>query len=318
VFLRECHDRDQIVLKPASAVGVPIDRPALEAFHADLQAKLATLLEKMQATTAEGCLKPKAGYAKKPKGDPPVPPQSIFGAKKKGVIDGPDAKLDYLVSHTVLVERQEEVEVFCCETCKAEGVTKKHRCPAPPHSVLRRRRTKRDEPDLFEPAPDPRPTPRVVVRACSRPRWYWRVPFNPDARAQLLAYIESTGRDLPRDRKTGKTSTSKKSVTALLKTSGDQLYQLILDWKAVQKVDSTYALATLNRIDADNRLHSTFTFAPSTLRDSSKNPNLQNVVSRGEDADLASGFRRCVQARDGVPTGIEPQQLAHWDRKYSS
>ena len=149
-------------------------------------------------------------------------------------------------------------------------------------------------------------------------RWFWQVPFNPDARNQILAYIKQTTGETPIDRKTGKEKADKKTLMRVLKTSGDQVFQLILDWKAVQKVDGTYALATLKRLDANGRLHSTFTFAPSTLRDSSKDPNLQNVCAdRDGPAALASGFRRCVVARDGIPADSDPATLAAWEREYA-
>ena len=67
-FLSECHDRDRIVLKPASAIGLPVDRPALEAFHVDLQAKLARVLAKLNESTAEGVLAPEAGVHEETEG----------------------------------------------------------------------------------------------------------------------------------------------------------------------------------------------------------------------------------------------------------
>ena len=100
--------------------------------------------------------------------------------------------------------------------------------------------------------------------------------------------------------------------------SEDPFYQLLLDWKAVQKVDSTYAVGTQRRLDSDDRVHPVYLPKPSTLRDSAIDPNLTNVVAdKTGPESLAAGFRRCIVSRDGVPPGVSEQELADWSTKWA-
>ena len=346
VFLRDWHERDQYVLRPATVQGTPVNRLALEAFHQELQAKLAGVLVKIKEVGAQGVLKPKLGYAKRPKGKvcpgckdspvagtvwikqfiddgmgtetvcescngagelPPLPPKSILGAPKKG---GAEAKTLYMQEGVRLVEKDIEVEVRCCETCGMEGVGSKHRCksPKPP---------RRKKGDAVDRAPRSRPVADVRPRRILQRRYFWQLPFNPDAPAQILAYLASRDIAAPVDKKKDRPTTSKAALEALRNQHEDPFFQLQLDWKAVQKVDSTYAVGTMNRLDEDDRVHPEFTCKPSTLRDSCTGPNLQNVVAdKGGPAGLASGFRRVIEARDGIPSNRTPAELAAWEAKW--
>ena len=160
------------------------------------------------------------------------------------------------------------------------------------------------------------------IRRVSRPcvRWFWQLPFNPGSWQQLIAYIEGKGHTPGVNRKTRAATTDKASLMKLASETGDALYGLILDLRAVQKVDATYAVGTLQRLDEDNRIHPEIKPNPSTHRDSSVGPNLQNVVSDRESGDgkapLATGFRRCIVARDGVPVGVTPAELQAWEAKW--
>ena len=269
VFLRDWHERDAYVLRPAYLQGVPIDRAALEAFHADLQRKLAVVLARLKQTTAEGVLKPAEGYARKPKAT--VPPASVLGKSTS------EAKQDYMREGIALIEREIDVDLQCCVTCGAQAISVKHRC-----QKIGKGKT------AIQPTPDV----RVLRRRVSR--WFWRVPFNPDARMQILAYLDAQGIERPMDKKTKKVTTNKAAMAALRdQHSDDPFFQLQLDWKAVQKVDATYAVGTLARLDQDDRVHPEVLPKPSTLRDSCVNPNLQNVVAdKSGPEGLASGFRR--------------------------
>lgn len=364
VFMRDWHERDQYVLRPATEMGVPINRVELQAFHDALQVKLGTVLARMKETAAQGVLKPKLGYAKRPmikcpecKGigtrpsthvdeEQPValcgtcdgagkipqatPPASILGKPKKG---GGEAKMAYMLEGVQLVEREIEVEIRCCETCRAENVGAKHRCPLPPKSNAKRRRMGRDGTTVQSvddrslgsvPEPPSSPIARplaalVSVRRLQR-RYFWQLPFNPDAPQQILAYLAQQGIDAPIDKKKGRATTNKKAMEQLKKDHADDpFFQLEMDWKAVQKVDSTYAVGTLARLDSDDRVHPELSCKPSTLRDSCTNPNLQNVVADKAGPDgLASGFRRCIEARDQPPPSITPEEFVAWQAKWGT
>lgn len=350
LFLRDWHERDVYVLRPAHELGTPVDRPALEVFHQELQGKLAGILGRLKETAAQGVLKPKLGYAKRPKGTPcpecankcpkcgcdgydgvcrnygcegnvttaPVcprcqstrmiitPPLSILGKPKKG---GGEAKSSYMLEGVRLVEREVEVEANCCATCGAEEVGATHQCSKP-----RAPKRRRGEPVLDV----ARPVAQLGKRAILRTRFFWQLPFNPDAPAQVLAYLSARGIDAPVEKKTRRATTNKKALANLAKQhQADPFFQLQLDWKAVQKVDSTYAVGSLTRLDADDRLHPEFLPKPSTFRDSAQNPNLQNVVAdKAGPEGLASGFRRCVIARDGIPPGTSDDDYARWQQRW--
>ena len=365
VFMRDWHERDQYVLRPATEMGVPINRVELQAFHEDLQRKLGSVLARMKETAAQGVLKPKLGYAKRPKGKPcpdcvdkcpkcgcagydgicrnygcegnvitaPVcprcqstrmivtPPASILGKPKKG---GGEAKMAYMLEGVQLVEKSIEVEVRACRGCGAVGVGPKHRCPKPKSTRQRARRGAVPIENGSVPQPVSAsvtaPTPDLFTATRAELRYFWQLPFNPDAPAQILAYLAQQGIDAPIDRKKGRATTNKKAMEELKKAHADDpFFQLEMDWKAVQKVDSTYAVGTLARLDADDRVHPELSCKPSTLRDSCTNPNLQNVVADKAGPDgLASGFRRCIEARDTIPAVITPEEVVRWTAKWGN
>ena len=329
VFMRDWHERDQFVLRPAYEMGVPIDREELVTFHQELQEKLGRTLARIKETAAKGVLKPKLGYAKCPKRTActtcdgsdhqcpyckgtgfadPQPPKSILGQSKKG---GGEAKLQYMTEGVRLVEAEIEVDCRVCLTCGAVDVGPKHRCKQP------RRPRKGDSAPAHPPVPL---EPVLQLERRPRQRWFWQLPFNPDAPAQILAYLEQQGIEAPVDRKRQRKTTNKKALAALAKQhASDPFFQLQMDWKAVQKVDSTYAVGTLNRLDVHDRVHPEVLPIPSTLRDSCRNPNLQNVVADKAGPDgLASGFRRAIVARDGLPPGVTEEEFQQWQTKWGS
>lgn len=310
IFLRDWHERDTYVLRPAKAIGVPVDREKLEAFHADLQVKLGRILADLKKIEIEGVYKPKEGYARKPKGvdgAEPVPPATILGKPKKG---GGEAKAEYMREGISLTSKIVEDDVLVCRTCGVLPPTAKHRCvqPKAPKRV-------KGEPKPEKPAAL---VPDVVTERRQVEKWFWRVPFNPDAAAQVIAYIESQGIAAPIDKKTKKRTTNKAALKDLAeKYADDPFFQLKMDWAAVQKVDSTYAVGTLKLLDANGRVHPEILCKPSTLRDSCVNPNLQNVVAdRGGADSLAAGFRKCVVSVDGPPAYITAEELVAWEQRY--
>lgn len=350
MFMRDWHERDVYALRPAYEMGVPINRMELERFHVELQGKLGNCLERIKTTAAVGVLKPKAGYAKRPKRKPcpacasspvagtvwikqfiddgmgtetmcdrcngtgeidPAPPASILGTPKRG---GGEAKTQYMTEGVRLVEKAIDVDVRCCRTCNGVGVGPKHRCPKP-----RKTRGGGEVGDRSVVAVHVQ-SPDLFVARTRQTRYFWQLPFNPDAPQQILAYLAQQGIEAPLDKKKGRATTNKKAMDVLKKQyRDDPFFEAQMDYKAVTKVDSTYAVGTLSRLDGDDRVHPEYAPVPSTLRDSARNPNLTNVVAdKAGPQGLASGFRRCVESRDGVPPGVTAEELATWEARWGS
>ncbi|MBP5180995.1 MAG: DNA polymerase I [Clostridiales bacterium] len=98
----------------------------------------------------------------------------------------------------------------------------------------------------------------------------------------------------------------KKGKTGVYSTSADELNKIaefhpavpkILEWRAISKLDSTYASGLLPKISDDGRIHTTFTQAmTNTGRLSSVDPNLQNIPVR---SDEGARIRECFKAPEG-------------------
>ena len=272
-----------------------------------------------------------------------TPPASILGKPKKG---GGEAKLLYMTEGVRLVEAEIEANVTCCTTCGKESVTKTHRCkrlPArsadrehDPDAVVadrprrRARRADRGSGPVDQASRQPDGSTAASGRSGERladlrterrrvTRWFWQLPFNPDAPAQIITYLRDQGIETPVDKKTQRPTTNKKALDDLRKQyKDDPFFQLELDWKAVVKIDSTYAVGTLALLDVDDRVHPEYMPIPSTLRDSARHPNLTNVVAdKSGPQSLAAGFRRCIEARDGVPAGVTEAELEAWRQRWT-
>lgn len=143
------------------------------------------------------------------------------------------------------------------------------------------------------------------VEVVKQPRYYVRDPFNPNSPTQILAYMKEKGFEGGRNpkSKTGLPSTDEDTLRRLSKK--DPLFSLILSYRSLGKLDSTYASGLLARADGDSRVHTRFTHVPSTWRLSSVDPNLQNIPSP-DDTDLgltetvtAAEIRRAIVAGPG-------------------
>ena len=95
----------------------------------------------------------------------------------------------------------------------------------------------------------------------------------------------------------------------------DPIIPLILKWRTVTKLDSTYAQGLLKEIADDGRIHTTFKQTETrTGRISSAEPNIQNIPVRTE---LGREFRRFFTAKEGYVlvdadySQIELRILAH-------
>jgi hypothetical protein len=200
------------------------------------------------------------------------------------------------------------VPLRVCSVCHTAGVGPKHQC-------LRRQRS--GHAGSSGDAGPARPLQTIEARPVTR--WFWSLPFNPSSWQQILAYIEGQGHEPGTHRKTKKPTTDAASLRKLVVETGDPLYQHLLDGRAVEKVDSTYAVGSLTRLDADDRLHPEITPKPATLRDASQDPNLQNVIAdKSSKPGLASGFRTCVEARDGIPPDTSAEEVAGWQARWGT
>jgi len=135
------------------------------------------------------------------------------------------------------------------------------------------------------------------------PRWRIFEDFNPSSSKQMLTYIKWRGHRPGHQKKDrSKPSADVSALEALEKRHPkDPVYPLALDLRKVDKMKGTYADGMLKRMDDDHRVHSTFMHKPSTLRLSSGDPNLQNLVKRDPDEETAYArrFRECIIAGPG-------------------
>ena len=281
VFRRHQHDFHRIVLQPATDLGVPIDRGRLSAFKATLDAHASRLLDLIQGyVPATLCpLTPTHGLTR-----PPLPTDVHTkgrAEKKDGTAkkEAPDPLKMALYQRATVVERIVLRPVLVCKSCGKVGVIKTHRCEVALLEGVAARAL-------------------LVTEVASVTRWFWQEPFNPDSPQQVMAYVDAKGHTPGKAKQTGEPSVDRETLSRLIRETGDPLYQAILDYRAVGKVRSTYVVGTEKRLDAEDRVHPTFGFKPSTMRLNSVNPNIQNVVAdKGGSESLAAGFRHCVVAR---------------------
>ena len=95
-----------------------------------------------------------------------------------------------------------------------------------------------------------------------------------------------------------KTGYSTDSESLKILSEKYEIAGLIITYRAITKVISTYIVPFLEKVDKNNRIHTTFNQTlTSTGRLSSSNPNLQNLPA-GDD-ELHSGIRKSVIAEKG-------------------
>ena len=308
-FQEDCHELYHLALKPAQDIGILIDRPALEAFHQDLAGKQVTKLQEMQRyvpeelrpLTLETGREPEEGVL-----HPDARTHTLRGIEKK---EAPDPIKAQLYGTAVRVARHVTRTIQVCQACGATEVHKKHRC-------------KREDGKT-----DKNLVPRLNLEDRLVTRYFWQEPFNPDSPKQMLAYIRHRGHKPGKNKDTREDSADRETLIRLAKSTGDPFYQTNLDYRAVKKVDSTYAVPTMRRVDTEiaegreGRLHPIPTFRPSMGRLSYVSPNITNVVADKDNRkNLAGGFRRCVVAAPGCRlmevdfAGIEPHEVGWFMR----
>jgi uracil-DNA glycosylase family 4 len=270
------------ILRPATTIGLQVNRQRLDQFEQILTAEARRLVHAMQGAVPEDLLPltPKGGYATPPKRElhTKATVLTMKGERKKDADDMDPVKMELYEEFAEVIERQERRMVYVCKLCGQVNVQKSHRC-----NKLQDRQLEFVE--------------RLI------PRWYWREPFNPDSPDQWLAYIKARGHKPGRNKKTKRDSADRETLQRLARTTSDPVYQQGLDLRAVVKVRGTYAIGVRRHLDAHDRFHPEFTRRPSMFRISSVAPNITNVVAdKGErKKSLAAGFRKCVVASSEPP-----------------
>lgn len=272
VFYDHIHRADQQIFFPATRVGLLVDKPALVIYGNSVKASLAQLIVGLREPVPESVrnLHPPGGWKKDP-----------------GVTEKPDPDWDVEKDgaaplYPVFSQQIQGAIVNVCQACGAEQIQKRHRCA------------------------DKTLTPFVIADERTVTRWYIRKPFNPGSSPQLLALISALGYKAPISKKTKKPTTEKLGIEELARKTKDPEHKAyfaeLLVWKEAKKVQGNYVNGTWRRLETDprsiidGRLHGETTHAPSTLRTSMRNPNLQNVTIHGS---LSSGFRKCLVAAPG-------------------
>lgn len=134
------------------------------------------------------------------------------------------------------------------------------------------------------------------------------VEFNVDSPKQLAEVLfERMG--LPPTKRTKTGYSTDATVLRELAASGHEIAQLVMDYRELAKLQSTYIEALPQLIAEDGRIHTTFNqTVAATGRLSSTNPNLQNIPVRTE-------FGRRIRAafvpkdRDDVIVGADYSQI---------
>ena len=138
--------------------------------------------------------------------------------------------------------------------------------------------------------------------------------FNLNSTKQLSEVLWDELKLTPAGKKTK--SGYSTDAEALEKMRGQHhVIELILQYRKLSKLNSTYAAGLLKYITSDNRIHTTFNMtATATGRLSSAEPNLQNIPIRSEQGGIIRKFflapEQCVLI-DADYSQIELRILAH-------
>jgi len=121
-------------------------------------------------------------------------------------------------------------------------------------------------------------------------------PFNPDSPAQV-GHILYEVMHLPTDMiRKGKTGYTTDAATLQGFAKDHKIAQLLLDYRAITKLQSTYVLPLQGQADDEARIHTSYAPDTATGRISSRNPNLQNIPGRTEQGQR---IRRAFVAEKG-------------------
>lgn len=147
----------------------------------------------------------------------------------------------------------------------------------------------------------------IVVRDEQVLRWARPLEFKISKKS-LSTYQQVLKHQAIKSRKEKKVTFDESAILKLMKKyPKDALYPIILDYRKVQKLLSTYVGVTGPDgrmqggmpVGRDGRIHTTYTHNPSTLRLASQKPNLQQLPRSGKADDLESIIRNLIVAEDG-------------------
>lgn len=131
----------------------------------------------------------------------------------------------------------------------------------------------------------------ILEPLCDQNSLFGEVVFNINSQEQLLDAFTKLGFEIE--------NTDQK----ILKKIDHKLAELLLDYRAYNKLISTYGEAILKKINrTTGRLHFTLhQLGADTGRLSSENPNIQNIPNDKDDpeAEVKLSFRDCFQAAEG-------------------
>lgn len=131
-------------------------------------------------------------------------------------------------------------------------------------------------------------------------RWCRIEPFKTSSQ-QLIRYMKHRGHPVPMNIKKGRETSEAKELERLAKKTHDPLYRKVIWYREVRLMKSTF-VDGWQPSERDQRVHTTFTFAPATLQLSSRDPNVQNAPEHekeGRTTGLADKFQRIIEAPDG-------------------
>jgi uracil-DNA glycosylase family 4 len=120
--------------------------------------------------------------------------------------------------------------------------------------------------------------------------WDRMLPFNPASPLQVKNLIKHLGLKVPIVRGEDRESTESKFLKKLSKKN--TIFKIILEYRERCKIIDSYCWQPTE----DGRVHTQFSFHPSTWRKSARNPAIQTVPKRN---DLAQEFRKMIVAAPG-------------------
>lgn len=129
-------------------------------------------------------------------------------------------------------------------------------------------------------------------------RWCELKDFNANSHVQMKEYANYRHHRIPKNSKR-KYAMDKETLERLEKSTGDPVYRIVREAKAVTKMRGTYGEGWLKRTGSDDCVHTQFLFLPATGQLSSSNPNIQNTPHPVKQGEYATRFRDAIEAKPG-------------------
>lgn len=265
------------VLVNMASRGIPVNRKMLHEFGEQLKKDSEKVMVQIQALIPPELIptKQKEGLKKQPKDTEGLVQRSFFieaHYEKCKCVKPRKKDLEYWQQHpngTLNKKGTLITPAFDCAKCNGEG-------------------------KLFIPGRD-------------EIRWCKLLEFNPESSDQLKQYALTKGHKIPASSKNKgkkrnkdgpqKISMDTEVITKLAKQTGDPLYSLVIEHKAIEKLETTYVKGW--EPDTDERVHTQFAMTPATGQLSSMKPNVQNVPNVSKQGEKAARFNQCIEAEPG-------------------